>query len=167
MTFDVADFTMASAAFFIACPVAAAASLAASADFLLKSSILDCCSLTLALKSATESCHQRDKSSKKPRFSAGAEGAAAAGAGGCAGSATVGGFGDAAGDALGSVPGSVPGDVAGCGPAGAAAELGGPPLCARAALNAQTSTKHASKAPRAQPSLATSKLLQIGRASCR
>src|SRR5690349_12243616 len=150
MTFDVADFTIASAAFFIACPVAAAASLAASADFLLKSSILDCCSLTLALKSATESCHQRDKSSKKPRFSAGAEGAAAAGAGGCAGSATVGGFGDAAGDALGSVPGSVPGsapgDAAGCvaccGPAGAAAELGGPPLCARAALNAQTSTKH-------------------------
>src|SRR6516164_9645630 len=66
ITFAVADFTIASAAFFMVCCVAAAASLAASADFLLKSSILDCCSLSLALKSATESSHQRDRSSKKP-----------------------------------------------------------------------------------------------------
>src|SRR5262249_31606246 len=55
ITFEVADFTTASAAFFIACWVAAAASLAASADFLLKSSSLVCCSFHLALKSATES----------------------------------------------------------------------------------------------------------------
>src|SRR6516225_3411020 len=90
ITFEVADFTIASAAFFIACWVAAAASLAASADFLLKSSSLDCCSFILALKSLTESCHQRDRSSKKPRFSAGACGASAAGGNGCGGSVTAG-----------------------------------------------------------------------------
>src|SRR5437588_705821 len=62
ITFAVGSRATASAAFFIACWVATAASLtaslAASADFLLKSSSLDCCSLSLVLKSAVESCHQ-------------------------------------------------------------------------------------------------------------
>src|SRR3984893_12755984 len=88
MTFAVGSLATASAAFFIACPVAAAASLAASADFLLKSSSLDCCSLSLALKSAVESCHQRAKSSKKPCFSGAGAGKAALGGGGCGGSVT-------------------------------------------------------------------------------
>src|SRR5690348_12177511 len=143
MTFDVADFTITSAAFFIACCVAVAASLAASADFLLKSSILDCCSLSLALKSATESCHQWDRSSKKPRFSAGACGAAAVAGGGCDGRASCGAF----------------CGVAGCGPAdvGGAAEPaddGGSPLCASAVAQPQASNDTASKAPRTRSPIA-------------
>src|SRR5262249_36570288 len=90
ITFEVADFTTASAAFFIACWVAAAASLAASADFFLKSSSLVCCSFHLALKSATESFHQRESSSKNPRFSGAGAGEAALGGGGCVGDVAAG-----------------------------------------------------------------------------
>src|SRR6516165_2185620 len=79
ITFEVADFTIASAAFFMACWVAAAASLAASADFLLKSSSLVCCSFHFALKSAIESFHRRESSSKNPRFSGAGAGKAAVG----------------------------------------------------------------------------------------
>src|SRR5215472_11603294 len=90
ITFEVADFTIASAAFFIACWVAAAASLAASADFLLKSSSLVCCSFHFALKSAIESFHQRESSSKNPRFSGAGAGKAALGGGGCVGDVAAG-----------------------------------------------------------------------------
>src|SRR5262245_1695439 len=130
---------MASAAFFIACCVAAAASLAASADFLLKSSILDCCSLSLALKSATESFHQRDRLSRKPRFSAGVCGAAALGG---AGGKPVG------GELCGTVCCGPAADVAGpMEPAGD----GGSLLCAiTAAAKLQASNDSASKAPRMQ-----------------
>src|SRR6516225_929804 len=85
ITFEVADFTIASAAFFMACWVAAAASLAASADFLLKSSSLVCCSFHFALKSAIESFHRRESSSKNPRFSGAGAGKAAVGDGGWVG----------------------------------------------------------------------------------
>src|SRR6516162_4608714 len=145
ITFEVADFTIASAAFFIACCVAVAASFAASADLLLKSSILDCCSLSLALKSATESCHQLDRSSKKPRFSAGACAAAALGGDGCGGSVSCG--------------------AACCGPAdvaGAAegADDGSSPLCASAA-EPQASNDTASQAPRKWPRIADAAVLLL------
>src|SRR6516165_10454462 len=129
------------------CCVAAAASLAASADFLLKSSILDCCSLSLALKSATESFHQRDRSSKKPRFSAGAGGACGASAfagGGCGGGAS--------GGALCCGP---------AGPAGAAADDDGAPLCASAAAESQASNNIASKAPQIRSRVAKAAILLL------
>jgi hypothetical protein len=105
----------------------------------------------LVLKSATESFHQWDRLSKKPRFSAGACGAVAFGGGGCGGSATC-------GESCGAD---------GCGPpgvAGAAAELaddGGSPLCASAAPDAQASD-NASKAPQTQARVAfTTRLLVL------
>src|SRR6516165_12156092 len=149
ITFEVADFTTASAAFFIACWVAVAASLAASADFFLKSSILDCCSLSLALKSATESCHQLDRSSKKPRFSAGACAAAALGGDGCGGSVGCG--------ALCGVACCGPVDVAG---AAEGADDGGSPLCASAA-EMPASNEPASKAPRTWPRIADAAVLLV------
>src|SRR6516165_5198949 len=128
------------------CCVAAAASLAASADFLLKSSILDCCSLSLALKSATESFHQRDRSSKKPRFSAGAGGA-------CGASALAG------GGCSGGTGGGATCGVVCCGPAGAAgaavvADDRGAPLCASADAKSQASNDIASKAPQTRSRVA-------------
>src|SRR5689334_12951168 len=120
------------------CCVALAASFAASVDFLLKSSILVCCSLSLALKSVTESRHQRSRLSKKPRFSAGAGLAAAPGGGGWDGSVSWGEL--CASDCC-----------AGTGAAGAALVVddAGEPLCASARLQAQAN-ESASKAPQAQ-----------------
>src|SRR6516164_7820212 len=140
ITFAVADFTIASAAFFMVSCVVAAASLAASADFLLKSSILDCCSLSLALKSATESSHQRDRSSKKPCP--------------CGESALA-----------GSGGGTLCGVVC-CGPAGAAgaaavADDGGAPLCASAAAESQASNDIASKAPQTRSRVAKVAILLL------
>src|SRR5262249_61508972 len=69
---------------------AAAASLAVSGGFFVKWSRLVCCSFHLALKSATESFHQRESSSKNPRFSGAGAGKAALGGGGCVGDVAAG-----------------------------------------------------------------------------
>src|SRR5215472_2307140 len=137
---------MASAAFFIACCVAVAASLAASAGFLFKSSSFDCCSLSLALKSATELFHQRAKSSKKPRFSAGACDAAAAGAGsgGCT----------SCGEPCGSGCGAAAVAGAAGGADGAVGAAGGDgPFCANAIAPAPANST-TSTAPRAHARVA-------------
>src|SRR5262249_30757317 len=103
-------------------------------------STLDCCSLSLTLKSATESFHQRDRLSKKPRFSAGACGATALGG---------------AGDGGKPVGGELCGAVC-CGPADVAGPMepagdGGSLVCAStAAAKLQASNDSASKAPRTQ-----------------
>jgi hypothetical protein len=121
--------------------------LAASADFLLKSSILACCSLSLALKSATPSFHQRARSSNQPRFSAGFEFEAALGGCGCGGS-----WGEPCGsDCAGT--GAVAGGADGTG----AWADGGGAVCASAASHPQANSIP-SKAPRADSRVACAKL---------
>ena len=84
MTLEGVDIrTTASAALFITCCVAVAASFAAALDSLLKLSIFDCCSFILELKSAIDWSHHLAKSLRKPRLS---PGAADKGGGGCGGS---------------------------------------------------------------------------------
>jgi len=105
------------------------------------------------LKSVTESCHQWDRLSKKPRFSGGALAVSVLEGGRCGGCAS----------------GALSGAVC-CGPADAgdaaepAVELagdGGPPLCARASPDAQASANATSIEPRTQSRVTESLILLL------